>query len=65
MYETPELGKLNGGGGDAAPTSGLYQNDWVAVDQYLLGVVVGILFLAIFQIDTTYPISTPNGPEIE
>lgn len=51
--------------GDAAPTSGLYQNDWVAVDQYLLGVVVGILFLAIFQIDTTYPLSTPNGPEIE
>ena len=44
MYETPELGKLNGGG-DAAPTGGLYQNDWVAVDQYLLGVVVGILFL--------------------
>ena len=24
MYETPELGKLNGGG-DAAPTSGLYR----------------------------------------
>lgn len=51
MYETPELGKLNGG--DAAPIGGIYQNDWVAVDQYLLGVAIGILFIAIFQIDTT------------
>lgn len=63
MYETPELGKLNGG--DAAPIGGIYQNDWVAVDQYLLGVAIGILFIAIFQIDTTYPLSTPNKPEVK
>lgn len=61
MYETPEMGKLNGG--DAAPAGILYENNYVAVDTVLLGVVVGILFLAVFQIDTTYPLSTP--PETE
>ena len=64
MYETPELGKLNGGG-DAAPTGGLYQNDWVAVDQYLLGVVVVILYFTNFDTAFSFPILTPNGPEIE
>lgn len=60
MYETPELGKLNGS--DITSKGSLYQNEWAIVDHYLLGVVVGILLVAVFQIDASYPLSTPNEP---
>lgn len=62
MYETPELDKLNGD--TASPTSiAVYEYTFAAVDTVVLGVVVGVVFLALVQFDTTFPLSIPNEPE--
>lgn len=63
MYESPEMGKLNGNGGGASPNGIVYQTNYIAVDTVVLGVVAGILFLAFFQIDTTIALSIPDETE--
>lgn len=65
MYESPEMGKLNGNGGSASPVGIVYQVNYVAVDTVVMGVVAGILFLAIFQIDTTMAVSVSDSSENE
>lgn len=65
MYESPEMRKLNGNGGSASPNGIVYQVNYIAVDTVVLGVVAGILFLAIFQIDTTMALSVPDSTETE
>lgn len=59
MYEAPEMGKLNGSGGDSA-NGWLYQVNYVAVASVVLGVAVGVLLVALVQIDTTVVLSTPD-----
>lgn len=59
MYEAPEMGKLNGRGGDSA-NAWFYQGNFVAVDTVVLGVIVGVVLTALFQFDTTMALSTPD-----
>ena len=63
MYVTPEVGKLNGG--DVSAAGWFHQYQAVFVDTVLVGVLVGILNVAIFQIDVSYPLSSPNDTETE